>query len=245
MGRQRRRALGHRIAGGMGLSASREPNGFPSEWRSTGATHVMRRRVILLGIAVALVSVNGCGSGTSPRTTTGGSSERAGHTLNSSPSGATSESNLPAPIAGPSTFFSVPTTSLSEMSVYSWDGVVIDRSTAAVPLECCAVDQSPDGSRIWAATSTGTVLLDRLGSLLQANFAGGTWSDDDVHLCEVQRMPLPAGRAPSTSSVPAPRAAGWWRSRDLVLMKRQAWSSAIRRTTSPSWRRASWEGSRR
>ncbi len=153
----------------------------------------MRRRVILLGIAVALVSVNGCGSGTSPRTTTGGSSERAGHTLNSSPSGATSESNLPAPIAGPSTFFSVPTTSLSEMSVYSWDGVVIDRSTAAVPLECCAVDQSPDGSRIWAATSTGTVLLDRLGSLLQANFAGGTWSDDDVHLCEVQQD-APASR---------------------------------------------------
>jgi hypothetical protein len=77
--------------------------------------------------------------------------------------------------------------SLTEMSVYSWDGVVVDRSTAAVPLECCAVEQSPDGSRIWAATSTGTVLLDRLGSLLQANFAGGTWSDDDVHLCEVQQ----------------------------------------------------------
>jgi len=43
------------------------------------------------------------------------------------------------------------------MSVFDWAGQVISRATASVPLGCCTVEQSPDGSRLEVATSDGSV----------------------------------------------------------------------------------------
>ena len=91
---------------------------------------------------------------------------------------------------GPSTFFSVPTASLSALSVYKWDGELIGHGTAAVPLGCCTVEQSPDGSVLEIGTSTGAVVMGRFANLVEnltGPLVGGVWAQDDVHSCVIQQ----------------------------------------------------------
>ena len=71
-------------------------------------------------------------------------------------------------IDGRPTFFSVPTSSLSAISVFDWNGQLVGQGTASVPLECCTVEQSPDGSRLEVATATGSVVLGRFGRPVQS-----------------------------------------------------------------------------
>ncbi|MGA9112539.1 MAG: hypothetical protein WB802_01905 [Candidatus Dormiibacterota bacterium] len=74
------------------------------------------------------------------------------------------------------------------MSVFDWAGQVTGHGTASVPLECCTVEQSPDGSRVEVATSDGSVVLNRFGQRVEslpASLSGGTWAGDDVHKCLV------------------------------------------------------------
>jgi hypothetical protein len=90
---------------------------------------------------------------------------------------------------GPSTFFSVPAGSLSALSVYDWGGDLIGHGSAAVPLECCTVTQSPDGSVLEVGTSTGSVVMGRFGNLeekLTKPPLGGVWAEDDVHSCVIE-----------------------------------------------------------
>jgi hypothetical protein len=91
---------------------------------------------------------------------------------------------------GPATFFSVPTRSLSALSVYKWDGELIGHGTAAVPLGCCTVEQSPDGSVLEIGTSNGAMIMGRFGNLVE-NLTGslveGVWAQDDVHSCVIEQ----------------------------------------------------------
>jgi len=108
--------------------------------------------------------------------------------LTSSPPSTSSASATPT--GGPATFFSVPTASLSALSVYDWDGDLIGHGTAAVPLGCCTVVQSPDGSVLEIGTSTGAVILGRFGNLVQnltGPLVGGVWAEDDVHSCVMEQ----------------------------------------------------------
>ncbi len=76
------------------------------------------------------------------------------------------------------------------MSVYDWDGHLIGHGTAAVPLGCCTVVQSPDGSVLEVGTSTGAVVLGRFGNLVQnltGPLSGGVWAEDDVHSCVIEQ----------------------------------------------------------
>jgi outer membrane protein assembly factor BamB len=84
----------------------------------------------------------------------------------------------------------VGTGSLSALSVYDWDGHLSGHGTAAVPLGCCTVVQSPDGSVLEVGTSTGAVILGRLGNLVQnltGPLVGGVWAEDDVHSCVIEQ----------------------------------------------------------
>jgi len=84
----------------------------------------------------------------------------------------------------------VGTGSLSALSVYNWEGGLVGHGTAAVPLGCCTVVQSPDGSVLDVGTSTGAAVLGRFGNLVQ-NLTGplvdGVWAEDDVHSCVIQQ----------------------------------------------------------
>ena len=136
-------------------------------------------------MAALLATMTGCGVSAPPST----------------PSLATPASVTPtetSPLATPSvspttsteaTFFSVPTSSLSAISVFDWNGQLVGQGTASVPLECCTVEQSPDGSRLEVATATGSVVLGRFGRPVQSlppSLSGGTWAEDDVHQCLAQ-----------------------------------------------------------
>jgi hypothetical protein len=73
--------------------------------------------------------------------------------------------------------------------VFDWNGQLVGQGTASVPLECCSVEQSPDGSRLEVATATGTVVLGRFGKRIESlptSLSEGTWAEDDVHQCLVQ-----------------------------------------------------------
>lgn len=149
---------------------------------------VVRRGLVGLVVALTLVTVSGCGPNASS-----GSGRNDGHEQAANPGGAltsTSTSSAGAtPSSGPATFFSVPTASLSALSVYDWDGDLVGHGAAAVPLECCAVEQSPDGSVLQVGTSTGTAVLGRLGNLVQnltGPLAWGVWAQDDVHRCVME-----------------------------------------------------------
>ncbi len=146
----------------------------------------MRAGLIGLVVALALVAASSCGPRSSSRSSPAGS--QVPGTLKPSPRG--TPSAFATPTGGPATFFSVGTGSLSALSVYEWDGDLIGHGTAAVPLECCTVAQSPDGSVLEAVTTTRAVVLGRFGNLVQnltGPLVGGVWAQDDVHSCVVEQ----------------------------------------------------------
>ena len=108
---------------------------------------------VLLSAAV-LVTATGCSAGT-PTVRISAATPTATAPIGASASPA--PSSAPPVIATETSFFSVPTTSPVAMSVFDWAGQVISRATASVPLGCCTVEQSPDGSRLEVATSDGSV----------------------------------------------------------------------------------------
>lgn len=106
------------------------------------------------------------------------------------PAGHTPPALSPPTMSGTPTFFSVPTGSLSALSVYDWGGDLIGHGSAAVPLGCCAVSQSPDGSLLEVGTSTGSVVMGRYGNLVETlpdPLVGGVWAEDDVHSCVIEQ----------------------------------------------------------
>jgi hypothetical protein len=146
----------------------------------------MRAGLTGLVVALALVAASSCGPRTSSRSAPAGS--QVPGTLTPSPR--ETPSAIATPTGGPATFFSVGTGSLSALSVYEWDGDLIGHGTAAVPLECCTVAQSPDGSVLEAVTTTSAVVLGRFGNLVQnltGPLVGGVWAEDDVHSCVVEQ----------------------------------------------------------
>jgi hypothetical protein len=91
---------------------------------------------------------------------------------------------------GQATFFSVGRGALSALSVYDWDGDLVGHGRAAVPLGCCTVTQSPDGSVLEVGTSKGSAVLGRFGNLIESltgPLVGGVWAEDDVHSCVVEQ----------------------------------------------------------
>lgn len=105
------------------------------------------------------------------------------------PAGHTPPAHSLPPTPVRQTFFSVPGGALSALSVYDWDGDLVGRGSAAVPLECCAVSQSPDGAVLEVGTSTGSVVLGRFGNRIEtlaAPLTGGVWAEDDVHSCVIE-----------------------------------------------------------
>ena len=84
----------------------------------------------------------------------------------------------------------MPTASQSALSVYDWNGGLIGHGTAAVPLGCCTVVQSPDGGVLEIGTSTGAVIMGRFGNLVEnltGPLTGGIWAEDDVHRCVIEQ----------------------------------------------------------
>lgn len=146
----------------------------------------MRAGLAGLVVALALVAASSCSPRTSSRAAPAGS--QVPGTLTPSPPRTSSASATPT--GGPATFFSVGTGSLSALSVYDWDGDLSGHGTAAVPLGCCTVVQSPDGSVLEVGTSTGAVVLGRFGNLVQnltGPLVGGVWAEDDVHSCVIEQ----------------------------------------------------------
>jgi hypothetical protein len=144
----------------------------------------MRAGLAGLAVALALVGATSCGPRASSNSAPAGS--QVSGTLIPTPPRTASASATPT--GGPATFFIVRTGSLSALSVYDWNGDLRGHGTAAVPLGCCAVVQSPDGSVLEVGTSTGAVVLGRFGNLVE-NLTGpvleGIWAQDDVHSCVV------------------------------------------------------------
>jgi hypothetical protein len=85
-----------------------------------------------------------------------------------------------APISG-AVFYLQPSGSASTLDAYNWSGTFLRAIHTAVPIPCCVLTQSPDGSRLFY----GNDVLDGQGHLLGTVETGGTWANDNRRWCAI------------------------------------------------------------
>lgn len=91
----------------------------------------------------------------------------------------TSDTSLNPPS---SVFYLQPSADTSTLISYDWSGHQVGSVHTAIPIPCCALSQSPDGSRLFY----GANILDgqgRLVATLTNNQSSVMWADDNRHWC--------------------------------------------------------------
>jgi hypothetical protein len=84
-----------------------------------------------------------------------------------------------SPTPPSSVFYLQPSADTSTLISYDWSGHQVGSLHTAIPILCCALSQSPDGSRLFY----GANILDGQGHLLGTTQVPGTWAEDNRHWC--------------------------------------------------------------